>query len=150
MASLPPWAVTRLFCIWWEEMALMRFELYTLQKRRRTCSNSRLEEQREDGRNFLPPIQGGYFRALDEIECEKEEAQSSSSSTAPPSPVFDPVEDTTLRPERLCRYKLDIFHLLNSGRSRETGVEADVYLQQPLQRRPQLPFPRRPLPRLDR
>ena len=31
-------------------MALMRFELYTLQKRRRTCSNSRLEEQREDGR----------------------------------------------------------------------------------------------------
>lgn len=49
--------------------------------------------------NFLPPIQGGQFRSYNP-ECQdlddgNEEGLSSSSSTAPPSPVFDPADNTT-------------------------------------------------------
>lgn len=52
--------------------------------------------------NFLPPIQGGRFRAYDKQDeadevAQLEESNSSSSSTAPPSPVFDPVETVFLR-----------------------------------------------------
>ena len=49
--------------------------------------------------NFRPPIQGGIFRRSSCAE-EKEgevvwEGHSSAGSTAPPSPVFDPVESDT-------------------------------------------------------
>ena len=53
--------------------------------------------------NFIPPIQGGHFRKLeDDVEggsesSEAEDSFSSSSSTAPPSPVFDPVEGAEVR-----------------------------------------------------
>ena len=46
--------------------------------------------------NFVPPIQGGTFRPYTATEDEREdviaESNSSTSSTAPPSPLFDPVE----------------------------------------------------------
>ena len=54
---------------------------------------------RIDGRweNFIPPIQGGLFRKnLDLTESAQkqswDEGSSSSSSTAPPSPIFEPAE----------------------------------------------------------
>jgi delta8-fatty-acid desaturase len=52
--------------------------------------------------NFLPPIQGGIFRPYPSGREEEEEVvsqgHSSTTSTAPPSPVFDPVErDTNVR-----------------------------------------------------
>jgi delta8-fatty-acid desaturase len=53
---------------------------------------------RVEGRwtNFLPPIQGGIFRVYPSREEEREqvvsEGHSSTNSTAPPSPIFDPVD----------------------------------------------------------
>ena len=49
--------------------------------------------------NFLPPIQGGYFRPLDVPEADEDDEASNSSSisTAPPSPVFEPSDSATLR-----------------------------------------------------
>lgn len=50
-------------------------------------------------KNFLPPIQGGQFRYYDaekvDRDIEIEGSQSSSSSTAPPSPIFDAVDSET-------------------------------------------------------
>ena len=53
--------------------------------------------------NFIPPIQGGHFKKL-EVEEDldsgssvADESFSSSSSTAPPSPIFDTVEKSGLR-----------------------------------------------------
>lgn len=44
--------------------------------------------------NFVPPIQGGIFRPYNGEEPEKEglESDSSSSSTAASSPIFDPID----------------------------------------------------------
>jgi sphingolipid 8-(E)-desaturase len=44
--------------------------------------------------NFVPPIQGGIFRTLNEGEEDTPEADSSSSSTAPSTPLFDPIDRT--------------------------------------------------------
>jgi len=56
----------------------------------------------KEWRNFVPPIQGGQFRRLEEDVQEEEEEEailggaeestSSSSSTTAPSPVFDPID----------------------------------------------------------
>jgi delta8-fatty-acid desaturase len=49
--------------------------------------------------NFLPPIQGGSFRTCPSADDEEEEvsseSHSSTSSTAPRSPIFDPVNSAT-------------------------------------------------------
>jgi sphingolipid 8-(E)-desaturase len=47
--------------------------------------------------NFVPPVQGGIFRHLDEqthvAHSEQEcEGSSSSSNSTPPTPIFDPVD----------------------------------------------------------
>lgn len=44
--------------------------------------------------NFVPPIQGGIFRAYGEEEEDGNESDSTSSSTAPPTPVFDTIDLT--------------------------------------------------------
>src|SRR5271170_2562975 len=49
--------------------------------------------------NFLPPIQGGHFRLyIERNEAQAEdrsvECSSSSSSTTPSTPIFDPVDST--------------------------------------------------------
>ncbi|CAG7996489.1 unnamed protein product [Penicillium olsonii] len=44
--------------------------------------------------NFLPPIQGGEFRLYDQDEEDTPYSESSSDDiSAPPSPIFDPIED---------------------------------------------------------
>ena len=56
--------------------------------------------------NFVPPIQGGHFRRLVE-DCQEdnttipydEDSDSSSRSGAPPSPLFDPVDNLHQRKE---------------------------------------------------
>lgn len=52
--------------------------------------------------NFLPPIQGGKFRPYTEETCSSEddlpsEDTSSQEGSIPPSPIFDPVDATSLR-----------------------------------------------------
>ena len=52
--------------------------------------------------NFLPPIQGGQFRTISEASAFQEsthddDASSSQSSTAPPSPLFDKSESKSRR-----------------------------------------------------
>jgi sphingolipid 8-(E)-desaturase len=49
---------------------------------------------RIDGRwtNFVPPIQGGKFWAYNEAEEEGSDPNSSTSSTAPSTPIFDPID----------------------------------------------------------
>lgn len=42
--------------------------------------------------NFVPPIQGGVFRTYVEGEDDTLASESSSSSTAPSTPIFDPVD----------------------------------------------------------
>lgn len=65
---------------------------------------------RIDGRwdNFLPPIQGGHFRKLEEVDQFEvqmlqemsDESSGSSSSASSPSPVFEPADVSGLRNRR--------------------------------------------------
>jgi sphingolipid 8-(E)-desaturase len=43
--------------------------------------------------NFVPPIQGGVFRPHNEEDEDTQDADSSASSTAPPTPVFDSIDE---------------------------------------------------------
>jgi sphingolipid 8-(E)-desaturase len=42
--------------------------------------------------NFVPPIQGGVFRPCSEADEDTRDSDSSSSSTAPPTPIFDSID----------------------------------------------------------
>ena len=61
-------------------------------------------------KGFLPPIQGGRFRSMEEIERDNlvdvdaltEQDSSSQASSDPPSPIFDPADrSATLRKRRV-------------------------------------------------
>jgi sphingolipid 8-(E)-desaturase len=43
--------------------------------------------------NFVPPIQGGVFRPHNEEDEDTQDTDSSASSTAPPTPVFDSIDE---------------------------------------------------------
>jgi len=43
--------------------------------------------------NFVPPIQGGFFRPHNKEDEDTQDSDSSASSTAPPTPIFDSIDE---------------------------------------------------------
>ncbi|KAG0647358.1 Delta 8-(E)-sphingolipid desaturase [Hyphodiscus hymeniophilus] len=81
-------------------------------------------------KNFLPPIQGGRFRAYiegcqetdEEEEEEEERCQSSSESSRTPSPVFDIEEVSSIRRRDLSRRDMSSASSVSSIPDEDDGM----------------------------